>query len=37
VKQFVTEYNNLIDTVGKYTTYDSNTRRRPGCCLAILW
>jgi flagellar hook-associated protein 2 len=27
VKQFVTEYNNLIDTVGKYTTYDSNTKK----------
>jgi len=26
VKQFVAEYNNMIDTVGKYTTYDANTR-----------
>lgn len=26
VKEFVTEYNNMIDTVGKYTTYDASTR-----------
>ncbi|MGE5579869.1 MAG: flagellar filament capping protein FliD [Bacillota bacterium] len=27
VKEFITEYNNMIDTVGKYNTYDSSTRK----------